>query len=305
MGSCAFNATGRAIPAPKLQRAKITKKLNLSEEKYDLIPSALLNHETFTSDFNLDLLDLSDNHIRNCTQTEIERLLTFHSSLKKLKLNSNGMQTFAWDENANANESKIDDESKTENDYVCNLELLELNNNRLHSISIQYLLIHMQRLKTLSIMNNCLLEIECHSSLYFKRLINLDLSNNELKLLPFNFCSIFANLKMCNLENNQLQELPKDVLNDGSESGNESGIGCWSAMKQLQILNLKNNELRFIPETLFVDIESLIRIDLEGNPVFISQKYIHLKGFEVFANRNQKNFDKGDFFGADRSNHTV
>jgi hypothetical protein len=174
---------------------------------------------------------------------------------------------------------------------LINLETLELDNNILKNLSPGSFT-GLNKLRHLSLEDNYL---ECLPETVFHNLTTvytLSLSHNRLKHLPQ---ALFKNLSKAteiNLTNNQLESLPKELLHNLSD---------------LTRLSLDCNRLESLPEGLFRDTRFLESIDLSENRLLSfletgeegldeSTAILQLHNFQLHENGALLMLEDPDFF---------
>lgn len=283
-GSTPKNKTGKKVVAQKLETARKTNVLSLTEHRLEEIPGKVFE---LTS---LRTLDLSKNKLQNLGNL---------SQLKELK-------------SLNCNQNMLANRSLSSISKLHKLTILSIGENRLENPSHQSFPSLPPNVKTLKLHGNSFSSIPrqiCDPKLPLEK---LDLSNNNLACVPPEMCNLSKSFWLCisfppftlnifpirtfcgcagaltelNLDNNVIVSLP-----------NEMG-----RLKKLKALSLKNNYLtksnpQPIPAAIFTETV-LIDLNLHGNDKITSTDINEFEGFGVFLERRKKKKDKSLHGGA-------
>lgn len=150
---------------------------------------------------------------------------------------------------------------------------------------------------------NSIEEIENGTFLNLMKLKHIDLSQNKLSrfnqfpassaldsvILAYNFISIFEHFEDCpgitvlDLKNNKLTSLPASI----------------NVLRILKTLDMSNNDLIDLPNEL-ASIGSLVRINIEGNPLRCIRQSIKTQGAEVLKKYLEKRAPEEEEVKGDR-----
>lgn len=176
------NKTGKKVVAQKLETARKTNVLSLTEHRLEEIPGKVFE---LTS---LRTLDLSKNKIQNLGNL---------SQLKELK-------------SLNCNQNMLANRSLSSISKLHKLTILSIGENRLENPAHQSFPSLPPNVKTLKLHGNSFSSIPrqiCDPKLPLEK---LDLSNNNLACVPPEMCNLSA-LTELNLDNNVIVSLPNEM----------------------------------------------------------------------------------------------
>lgn len=250
------NRTGRKVVAQKLENAKKTGVLSLSEHKLEHVPDQVFQIS------NLRTLDLSNNalmavsgkfvNLKNLTSINLDNnkltpgSLAPISSLPKLQKLSIGDNLLG---------------KPTAGAFKSGDVLPELPNS----------------LKQLKINANFLSHVPRHiMSSQLTRLEKLDLSHNQLASIPVDIANL-KQLTELNLDDNVIVSIPQTA----------------GSLTNLKVLSLRNNRISHpsnnnappLPASLFTETP-LIDLNLHGNPLTSTQLNT-MEGYDIFLKRRQ------------------
>mmetsp|Transcript_1402 Transcript_1402/g.3889 ORF Transcript_1402/g.3889 Transcript_1402/m.3889 type:complete len:283 (-) Transcript_1402:808-1656(-) len=256
-GSKPKNKTGRKIVAQKLDNAKKTGILSLSEHGLEAVFPQIYELT------NLTTLDLSRNSLKSIgAVNKLKVLKLFNVDENRLKAGSlASIQHLTKLQTLSASGNQLGKMTATEGgkqldplpDLPASLKQLKLSANALSSIPPTILSSNLPKLQ------------------------KLDLSSNQLGTVP-SAIGRLTQLVELNLDNNVIVNLPEQ-------------LGKLVKLKQL---SLKNNKMvafidgkeQSIPATVFADTP-LIDLNLHGNPM-TSTQLNHMKGYDAFLERREK-----------------
>ncbi|KAL9189766.1 hypothetical protein ACHAXT_009441 [Thalassiosira profunda] len=252
-GSQPRNKTGKRVVAQKLETAKKTNILSLTEHGLEEIPEQVFQ---ITS---LRTLDLSKNKLQSLGKI---------SQLKELK-------SLNCDENVLATSSlgPISNLSK--------LTTLSLGKNRLEHPANHTFPTLPPKVKQLKLPGNSLSSIPkqiCDPKLPIEK---LDLSFNNLAAIPAEICNL-ASLVELNLDNNVVVSLPNEM----GQLKKLKALSLKNNYIQVKSTNFSESDPQPIPASLFTDT-LLIDLNLHGNPM-TSTQLNEFEGFPVFLERRKK-----------------
>jgi len=270
------NKTGRKVVEQKLENAKKTGVLSLSEHKLENCPSQVYEISKLTT------LDLSKNKLRkldpNLSNLKVLKSLNVDgnkftpgtlnviSSLPKLKslsASSNALGNKIVPNNPGKPAPKqkpVDPANALPSPLPKGLKTILLANNGF------------------SVVPKSIFESP------LKMLEKLDLSSNSLKMLPETIANL-VKLNELNLDDNALKSLPKSI----------------GKLKQLKVLSLRRNQIRAtdpqpLPKDLWTDTP-LIDLNLHGNPMTTTQLNT-FEGYDAFLTRRREVKNKDILGGA-------
>jgi len=149
------------------------------------------------------------------------------------------------------------------------LETLEISNNAFDRI--EAVCWTLPKLKTLSLAS-C--QIQNIGAPQVCKIAILDLSFNNISSIPD--LGNLEHLTDLSLQSNNISEIPDTIRK----------------LKTLQRLNVANNNLSTLPSALYLETKVHL-VNIEGNPCEKSLDHTRVDGYQTFADRHKKNFDKG------------
>mmetsp|Transcript_31940 Transcript_31940/g.49005 ORF Transcript_31940/g.49005 Transcript_31940/m.49005 type:complete len:294 (+) Transcript_31940:104-985(+) len=279
-GSQPTNRTGKKVVAQKLETAKKTGILSLTEHKLDSIPGQVFQIP------NLRTLDVSKNNLKD---------LSYLSQLKALKsLNCDDNKLAAGTLDAVSELSKLQNLSAGGNQIGKPIPVGAAAASPKKNKKTTTILPELPpSLKQLKLDRNHLSSIPRQLvSVKLRKLEKMDLSGNNLAAIPVEISNLIA-LTELNLDNNSVVSLPDSI----------------GSLTKLKVLSLKNNHIHVtkgvvhstsnpqpLPRSLFVDTP-IIDLNLHGNRM-TSTQLNEFDGYPEFLERRQKVKSKDIYGGA-------
>mmetsp|Transcript_25179 Transcript_25179/g.35480 ORF Transcript_25179/g.35480 Transcript_25179/m.35480 type:complete len:301 (-) Transcript_25179:46-948(-) len=286
-GSQPTNRTGKKVVVQKLESAKKTGVLSLTEHKLDVIPEQVFQIP------NLRTLDVSKNNLKNLG-SHLSRL----TALKSLNCDDNKLTAGTLDcisglsklQTLSAGGNLIGKPVSTQNGAKSTLSPQKTTTATNSSNIVPEL---PPSLKQLKLDRNHLSSIPRQVvSVKLRKLEKIDLSGNNLAAIPVEISNLIA-LTELNLDNNAIVSLPDSI----------------GALKKLKVLSLKNNNIHVtngvvysasnpqpLPRSLFADTP-VIDLNLHGNRM-TSTQLNDFDGYPEFLERRQKVKSKDIYGGA-------
>lgn len=265
----------RSIPDTLFSDMINLKHLRIKNNHFITLPSNL-----FSLNYQLTALDLSSN--RNLTSLPVN-LLQGLDKLRELTISDCGMSTFTQD-------------SARFFQYASNLEIIDLQNNRLTNLTQSHLFAFNSKLKQLDLSHNRIRHID--ADIFTDQtsgLLHLNLYSNEIESIPEGFLKHFRNLKTLNLGGNNLKtinnsflfglsnleilDLSRNQLISVNSDASRTPFGIGSSLKKINLSNNNltdfNHQFNSIAWDLHVEIEdvNLSQNRLQGHvriPIFFS-----------------------------------
>lgn len=184
-------------------------------------------------------------------------------------------------------------------DALVNLETLEINHNKLHSLPSEFLR-NQRKLRTLNAAGNKLNNLTRDMFIGAINVDNIDLSANDMSVLSSDVFAEMTNLTMINLSANNFTSLPEGLFSNNKLMKMFKMINNRTPLKTLPsdfLANLTNLEdvnlradLEVIPETVFDGSSNIKNISLADNllevlPIFLFKDQVSLEMLDLSNNR--------------------
>ncbi|XP_055632247.1 uncharacterized protein LOC129772801 [Toxorhynchites rutilus septentrionalis] len=220
--------------------------------------------------FNLEMLDLSKNHLRSLRRD-------YFSNMNRLQL-------------LNLSENQLSNLPSDIFYDLVNLRELQLQHNMLNEIVLGQLR-PLNQLRVLVLSNNTIHDLPRNVFNGLNNLSELYLSHNRLYVVPFQIFKELRSLDLLDLSNNMLVSfldnffLPNKQLRELRLNNNiieKISKNALYGLKKLQMLNLSSNKLVFIDRNAFDTLENLRYLNINNNQIYIlpSTVFSALKNLE-------------------------